>query len=64
MTALQNHLTEASAPYVFSVNAGVLAVVTLAEVESLLKVALLLASLALTLVSIALKIRNRNKPYV
>lgn len=35
MTAIQSHLSEASSSYVFVVNAGVLAVVTLAEVESL-----------------------------
>ena len=62
MNSLQTHLAEASSPYVCAVNAGVLAVVSLAEVESLLKVAVLAATLALTLVSTWLKFRNRNKP--
>lgn len=62
MTRFSGHLSDASAPYVFGVNVSVLGIVTLAEMESVLKVAVLAATLALTCLSGWLKWRNRDKP--
>lgn len=59
---LTRHLADASCPYVFAVNMGVLGIVSLAEVESVLKVAVLAATLVLTCISAWLKWKNRDKP--
>ena len=59
---MTHHLTDASAPYVFAVNMGVLGIVTIAETEAVLKVAVLAATLILTCLSGWLKWRNRDKP--
>lgn len=59
---MTTHLSEASVPYVFAVNIGVLGIVSVAEVESVLKVAVLAATLVLTCISAWLKWRNRDKP--
>lgn len=58
---MTSHLSEASAPYVFAVNIGVLGFVSIAEVESVLKVAVLGATLVLTCLSAWLKWRDRDK---
>lgn len=62
VTTLTKHLTEATSPYVFGINLGVIGAVSLVEAESVLKVAVLSTSLVLTLMSCALKWRNRDKP--
>jgi hypothetical protein len=61
MNPITHHLNDASCPYVFAVNMGVLGLVTVAEVESVLKVAVLAATLLLTCLSAWLKWKNRNK---
>lgn len=56
-----HHLSEASSPYIFGVNMGVLGIVTMAEVESVLKIAVLSVTLLMTCLSIWLKWRDRDK---
>lgn len=62
MKTLADHLSDAAPPYVFGVNVSVLGIVTLAEMESVLKVSVLAATLILTCLSGWLKWRNRDKP--
>ena len=62
MKPIALHLHDASSPYVFAVNLGVMGLVSVAEIESVLKCAVLAATLTLTLVSTWLKWRDRNKP--
>ena len=62
MTTLSTYLTEVSSPSVWAVNLGVIGIVTVTDFESYLKVAVLIATLALTCLSVWLKWKNRNKP--
>ena len=62
MTALYNHLHDASTTCVWGVNLGVIGIVTIGDFESWLKVAVLAATLVLTCLSVWLKWKNRNKP--
>lgn len=62
MTTLSTYLTDVSSPCVWGVNLGVIGIVSVTDFESYLKIAVLLATLALTCLSVALKWKNRNKP--
>ena len=62
MTTLSAFLTAVSSPCVWGVHLGVIGIVTVTDFESYLKVAVLLATLALTCLSVWVKWKNRDKP--
>ena len=61
MTALYNQLHDISITCVWGVNLGVIGIVSIADFEAWLKVAVLAATLVLTCLSVWLKWKNRNK---
>ena len=61
MTALYNHLHDISTTRVWSVNLGVIGIVSIADFVAWLEVAVLAATLVLTCLSVWIKWKNRNK---
>lgn len=62
MKPLANHLADATAPHVFGANLFVIGIVSVTDIEALLKCAVLAATLVLTCISAWLKWRHRDKP--
>lgn len=61
MSTIINQLHDISATCVWGINLGVIGIVSIADFEAWLKVAVLAATLVLTCLSVWLKWKNRNK---
>ncbi len=62
MKTISDHLAEVPSPYMFGANVSVVSFTHFAEVEAALKIAVLTATLILTVLTIWGKWNNRHKP--